>query len=434
MTAKPATFGFSEREITRIWRQWRLVRVRLADEAGSPLEIIYPGRLNDNPGADFCDAIITANHRLNKGDVEIHVKSSDWQAHGHQHDSRYNSVVLQVVMWHNLAGVIQRQDGQQIPTLALNRYLDTSRLQPLTGDVSCLTRETGYHPDRLARLLDIAGEKRFLVKASRFQTELSYDEPGQVLYQGIMEALGYPRNKAPFLELARKVPLKLLENQRNVSKADCRYYQQEMLLGVSGLSEILPKENPVEPADSSYLPGFNSNSINTWRFFKIRPGNSPHHRLIALTFLLARYQPDGLLKGLTGLVKNAPIVKGSQFLEAGLLVKGHQCLAPELMEKDGASLGKERVIDIISNVLLPFTFAWSRITSQAGLAYKSLALYLRCPRSAHNCIEKHMIAQLNIDNRLINSARRQQGLIHIYKEFCAQGRCSVCELSQLESR
>jgi len=38
--------------------------------------------------------------------------------------------------------------------------------------------------------------------------------------------------------------------------------------------------------------------------------------------------------------------------------------------------------------------------------------------------------QLGLDSRLVNSAQRQQGLIHIYNSLCTQGRCDSCPLGK----
>ena len=91
---------FSERQIVKIWQQLSLNGTELNTERGEPLKIIYPGRINDDRGADFRDAVIATSRGLTKGDIEIHVKSSDWQAHRHHHDQVYNRVILHVVMCH----------------------------------------------------------------------------------------------------------------------------------------------------------------------------------------------------------------------------------------------------------------------------------------------------------------------------------------------
>ena len=89
----------SERETVKVWQQRLLDGTELLSVEGEPIEIIYPGRINDDQGADFRDAVVAIGGRVNRGDIEVHVSSSDWRAHRHHRDSAYNGVILHVVMW-----------------------------------------------------------------------------------------------------------------------------------------------------------------------------------------------------------------------------------------------------------------------------------------------------------------------------------------------
>ena len=134
------------------------------------------------------------------------------------------------------------------------------------------------------------------------------------------------------------------------------------------------------------------------------------------------------------MLKEAPVNKGHYRLEKGLLVitngywashfefgLGNRITSPTL-------LSSRRIADIIVNVLLPFTLAWSQLTSQLELGKKAFDLYHGYPKPAVNTIERHMRAQLGLSSRLVNSAQRQQGLIHIYNTLCTEGSCSFCPL------
>jgi hypothetical protein len=95
-----------------------------------------------------------------------------------------------------------------------------------------------------------------------------------------------------------------------------------------------------------------------------------------------------------------------------------------------ALLGKDRADIIIVNVLLPLAAAWAEAASRPGLAEKASEIYRRYPASTENTVEKHMRRQLGISRCPANSARRQQGLLHIYKTLCSQGKCRECPLGQ----
>jgi len=108
-----------ERVVVEIWQQL-MARAELTTAGSEPIRIIYPGRKNDDRGADFRDAVIATSQGIIKGDIEVHVKSSDWQAHRHHQDPAYNRVILHVVMWHNSQAATELHNGKTAPILALD--------------------------------------------------------------------------------------------------------------------------------------------------------------------------------------------------------------------------------------------------------------------------------------------------------------------------
>jgi len=105
----------SESQVVALWQSLLASRTELTTEEGEALRIIYPGRINDDRGPDFRDAIIATKLGLLKGDIEVHVNSSNWQAHRHYQDPAYNQVLL-----HRVAS---------LPELAL-KSLDLYRRYP----------------------------------------------------------------------------------------------------------------------------------------------------------------------------------------------------------------------------------------------------------------------------------------------------------------
>lgn len=262
-----------------------------------------------------------------------------------------------------------------------------------------------------------------------------------------MGALGYSKNTLPFLELARRVPLAVLESlaQSGISDEESLMRQQALLLGTAGL---LPPQRPQRQRsdrtenlwavklERHWVGSGHDGTMpaESWDLCKIRPNNSPLRRLAAMSELVFRYRETGLMNGLLGLVKAAPLSDGHNCLEKGLLVAGagyranHFGLISQNRVRSPALLGTGRAADINVNVLLPFTLAWSLFNCQPELGDKALALYCAYPRLMANSIERHMMAQLGLARGLVNSARRQQGLLHIYRTLCTQGRCQDCSL------
>ena len=444
-----------ESQIVNIWRRLLVHRTELTTEGGEPIKIIYPGRINDEQGADFRDAVIATNRGLMKGDIEIHVKSSSWRAHQHHQNPAYNRVILHVVMWRDTEVATNLQNGKSIPTLALHKYIKGPINQwlnevepPVTLSKPCLKATERLTSGIIAEFLDSAGEERFLTKANKFQVDLAQMEASQCLYQGIMGALGYSKNKLPFLELARRVPLQSLKSiiQGKMSDEECLTRQQALLLGTAGLlpSQRRDRDQRNKLDDkwiyklerlwtSSHLS--ETISPSAWHLFRLRPNNSPTRRIAAMSYLILRYREKGIVEGIINMVKEVAVSKSHNRLEKGLLVTTNGYWASHFdfglasRIRVPALLGSRRAADITINVLLPFTFAWGKLTSQPELEKKALDLYRHYPKLAVNTIERHMKNQLGVSSNLVNSAQRQQGLIHTYNTLCTQGRCNCCPLS-----
>jgi hypothetical protein len=449
----------SESQLIKVWQNQLLGKMELATEDGETINIIYPGRPNDEQGADFRDVVIATSRGLSKGDVELHIKSSDWRSHRHHQNPVYNRVILHVVMWNNAGTATRLQNGREVSILALNKYLeipDNWRADLLscstTSRVPCLNIAQRQDEQTIAGLLSRAGEERFLDKAGRFRRDLVQMEASQSLYQGIMEALGYSKNKLPFLELARRLPIHILESigKRATSDRECLIQHQALLLGIAGLLptqyQKIYRRNGINDRWLeklvqlwASLPYTKTMSFSDWNLFKVRPNNSPVRRLVAMSYLLLRYREKGLLKGLVHLIEDVPENGGYRNLEEGLHVTigGYQASYPDLFSSDGEGsltlLGSGRSADIAVNVLLPFSFAWGQFSSQPELSKKAMDIYHLYPRLAVNSVEKHMSEQLGLSCGMVKLAKCQQGLIHIYKKMCTQGKCHKCDLSQLEA-
>lgn len=398
-TAGYADGKITEKQVVRLWQYQLLDKITgLTTEDGIPLEILYPGRPNDDRGADFRDAVISSNRLLLKGDVELHVRSSDWHAHGHDRDAAYNRVILHVVMWHDCRKATALANGKEVPVLALVNYLHPG----CTAVPPCGRANPAY----TGIVLDKAGDARFRAKAGKMLRRLTHAAAGQVLYEGIMEALGYAKNKAPFLELSRLVNLKSVESVTGSSLPDqeCVNLLQRLLMGAA-------------------------ETISGWNTFKVRPGNSPARRIMAICRLLVRFRARGLLTLTERIVNADNAARKYSLLEKALVVTASG-------SRDGNSftlLGPGRAADIVVNVLLPFSYALGRAEGRPKLKRKALELYRDCPGEISNSIVRHMTGQLGLQAKDVNTARRQQGLLHIHRGGCIQGRCCRCPLSQLQS-
>jgi hypothetical protein len=426
---------FSEKQAALIWQQ--VAGKELTSSEDELVSVIYPGRTNGDNGPDFRDAVIVNKSHLTKGDVEVHVKSSDWYSHKHHTDAEYNNVILHVVMWHDCNSATLLQSGKPVPVLCLSKAL-RHQAYLLPYQLPCF--QIMDHVDRrcLGKLLNTAGEQRFKQKVMHFQAELKQEEAGQVLFRGMMRALGYAKNTKPFEELADRMPLNSIESREGLA------LKQALLLGTAGLLPSqrwhgqFAKEKGVQELEQIWQSvGKKVKSMNEgdWNLSHIYPNNSPVRRIVAQSYILERYCQGKILTGILQLVKEAPLPKGHHFLENSLTVAGDSYWRDRFdfdvrsKTKISALLGNSKAGEIAVNVLLPFAFSWGELTNEAKLTQKAMELYYNYPKLAENCITRHMTKQLCLEEPSDFTACHQQGLIHIFRNYCRDGRCTQCPLA-----
>jgi hypothetical protein len=429
----------------KIWQQQLQQQRRLTDASGRSVEVVYPGRPNDNRGGDFRDALVKTGGNPQQGNIEIHTRSSGWRHHGHHLDPAYNGVVLHVA-WEASGGQAETvlENGKTIPTVILGASTVRMAKAGKRG-LPCAGTAARLDSQALIGYLERAGEARFVVKAARFAADLAEAVDGQSLYRGVAGALGYSKNKLSFTDLAAAAPLTAIgELSRVIVRKD--RLAGLLVAYLSGRAGLLPSQRATGVISEDYavrleevwsrlkLPA--ALSCRNWELFKVRPANYPVRRIVALAHLLVRYPPSRwpgtFLEQLqANAAQRTPAVLCRYWEVAA---QGYWSTHFDFGRRDSALspvlLGKERAGVILINVILPFALAWGRRFHDQSLERLARDLYARYPRVATNSIEEHMLRQLGLDFRVLNSARRQQGLLHIFQTRCTQGKCEECELGQ----
>lgn len=84
-----------EKLLQYIWQFQYFNQSELQTTTGESLEIVFPGKLNNNQGPDFTNAQIKIENTTLVGSIELHLKTSQWNEHGHSRDTNYKNVVSQ---------------------------------------------------------------------------------------------------------------------------------------------------------------------------------------------------------------------------------------------------------------------------------------------------------------------------------------------------
>ena len=357
-----------------------------------------------------------------------------WRAHGHHRDRRYNGVVLHVVMWPSSGGgQTTLAMGARVPTVALYPALQQTvgrrrgrrTAAPGLSQAAFWAAAAPSGEQHVGAALEQAGDARFNAKTASFRARLRQRDSesgwaGQLLYQGIMEALGYSRNREPFLALAEGLPLARLERLA-AGLQDRRETLIAALLGGGGLlSEELPRGTGLAEEElRSALRTWSSMGLRpvvqagAWQRFRVRPANRPERRLVGMAHLLHRLWDEGLP---AGLARRALTGKVAALLDALVIVEGGRTY-----------VGRGRAGEAAVNAVLPFLVAWSGQQGDRALGRACRALYRAWPPLPGNEIAAEAASRLvpavlqlplvggEEAAAELRGARRQQGLHHLYR-------------------
>ena len=445
--------------VQNIWNDQRFYDIDLRATDGRQISILKAGIWNSDEGPDFVRSEITIDGQLQIGDIEIHVNSSDWYAHEHHLNPRYNRVVLHVVLRNDDINLRTRlQDGQRIPTLELldrlntpigDLFDETEAAKTTTVDF-CRVAGKFIKVDPLKSVLEDLGQERLMEKADAMKNLRIRMDFEQLLYEGIMEALGYTKNREPFRELARRVPFSALAGKDDEEI-------QAILFGIAGL---LPSQSKrvidLDESDKLFIKRLESiwNAseqvriptrmvAEQWRFARTRPPNFPTRRIAAISQLIRNCRESLMMVFL-------PIIQQSAESDQRELVKIRRQLVDKLtpiptgywidhcnfgkrMSQIGATLvGKDRALDIIVNILLPIALVWAEESQSTVLQDAVHRLYGSCPKLQDNKITKQVQSQIFTEQQpskiISSSARHQQGAMYLYKNFCSSHLCDLCPI------
>ena len=396
-----------ERLLWKLWQRRAARQSEFRTGAGRRVRVLYPGRATAAAGPDFRAALLEVEGLgLVRGDVEIHRRQGDWDAHGHGADPNYNGVILHAALETD-APETALQSGTSAPVISLSPLLDGANgdagepaapgAGPSAAELWALLERRGFpRPGDAAdagRLLDQAGDARFLRRAAILERFAREQGPEQTLYEALLEGLGYRHNQQPFVKLAGLAPAAALRRAlRPVITAQRPMALHHWLLTVSGLADSASPAPPHLPDGIGPLM-----ARGEWRLFRIRPANHPAARIAGAAELLARFLERGLLAGL------ADAAASPKQLTAALSVAGRGSTP--------ASIGAGRARDLAVNAALPLLHALER----GGAASPYLELYRRFPKLQGNEIVREMTDQLLPApwHSEIRNARRQQGLLHL---------------------
>ncbi len=439
----------TEAQLAALWRGRRFPEGALVTRGGVPVRVVHQGQPGRGPGPDFRDAVIAGPSGLPlRGDVELHVRSSSFRTHGHATDPAYAAVVLHVVFEDDTGADTPLPGGGTAPVVALAPWvarrageLERWLERPPLWREPCHDAVARMGADGAGAALDAEGERRLAARAARFAEAAAGEGIGQALYEGLLEALGYGGNSAPMRALARALPWRTLraEAGRASGRGIVRRQALEaLLLGAAGL---LPSQRGHADAVELYVEalegifaasGLRAMPAAAWKLWGVRPANAPARRLAAAAALLdAPGAPAALLDALGAATVGEALRPLSAVADGYWRTHFDPCAGPcRPYGPSGlppALVGRSRALEILVNVVLPAAVA-------GGDAARARALYARLPRPAAYGVTRFLEGALASGGaRVPLDARRAQGLLALHHDWCTQGGCGRCPLSEDEA-
>ena len=431
------------------------------------MRLFSPGYWNQGSGPDFRNAEFAFdNGPRERGDVELHVRASGWYRHKHENDPAYGRVKLHVVLENDLSEAMIRHGDRDIPQLALSLHLSSDlgeiigALDPAASPVSGAGREApccrsaralDRNADWIARLLDVAGDQRMLLKSERLTEKLAHLAPDEVLYAALMDCMGFSANRTGFRRLCQAAPLSEIRRwvPTDASTGERQVACEAILLGVGGFLDAIPPDRLNDAASagkagqlsdtwSRIRPSWPHEPLpdDAWVLKGTRPANQPLRRAAAMAAFLAAHLHSGLCRAILHAIERVPAdgTERSQCRQAlqnlsALFEVGETgywsrraAFGPERLKYPTRLVGPARVGEIVVNALIPLMLALAAEEEMPRIERRLHNLYSGLKPTGDNAVTRYMKTRIFAEpadaDSIINSSRRQQGLLQIFHDFC----------------
>ena len=396
----------------------------LRDVEGRDVEVIDPGIHNNDSGPDFFNSKVKIEGMEWIGNVEIHVKASDWYRHGHDTDPAYDNVILHVVAVSDKK--IQRPDGRILPQvemtfpeklfktyLSLSEHTDNVRCHGSLGQLTDLQKTDWLETLAIERLQQKAMKIKELWQQSGNDWE-------QTCFIMLARGLGFGLNGDPFEMLGKSLPLRVIHHH-----SDNPFQIESLLFGQAGMLDptyhIFDEYYQGLCREYYFLArkyGLRPMKPGQWKYSRTRPQNFPHRRIAMLASSLL----DGfsLFTRLQESSESLEELKDIFNLKADGYWRDHFSFDTE--RKDTVSeLSVASKMLLVINVAIPLLYAYASATGDYVRGEKISNLMLDLPA------EKNRITrQWEEYGFQAKDASRSQALIHLRKEYCDKGKCLYC--------
>jgi hypothetical protein len=410
-----------------VW-QHQMVSRNLFTTDGQPVVVHRAGDLNRDAGPDFFNSHLSIDGVEWAGNIEVHLRSSDWNAHRHQHDPAYNNVILHVVYEHD--GEVRLQNGNVPPTLELRRFIHPalvanydSLMEPTPNDsIPCAQRlpqvpgfivESWLERLTVERIEAKSQDVRRLLDESRGSWE-------QTCYWLMARYFGGKVNALPFELLAKATDQRLLARWK-----DNPQRIEALLMGQAGLLEGYFEDDYPRQLQADYEALQGGASLQPvsgflWRFFRLRPSAFPTIRISQFAHLVA--SSSNLFSTLLE-TPEADRLERLFDCQASSYWDNHYHFDQPTSRSSVKHLGRMQAQLLIINAWVPLLFVYGEVRGQQQYKDQALAILTQLPPEDNAILRRFRAAGIVAAN-----AAQSQALIQLHNCYCATRQCLHCRI------
>ena len=407
-----------------IWQHKLWLSEDMVTNDGRKVRVIDPGLLNTDAGPDFFNAKVEIDGHLWVGNVEIHVRASDWKRHHHDEDPAYDSVILHVVEKDDAP--VTRINGERIPQVVLQvspRFNECyDRLVNAQVELPCASRLGEVPSLTVTEWIEALAMERLHGKVDRVRElyDLFNGSWEDICYVLLARTLGFGINGDAMERLARITPLRLLHKH-----SDSILQVEALLFGQSGLLNGAHSEEPYyQQLMREYAFLANKFSLRpiegtAWRLFRSRPQNFPYRRIA----LLAQFVQGGF-----NLMNNVLEAKDTEELRqlfdielSGYWTTHYSFGKPS--SSAGRALSGSSIDIVLINTVAPLLYARGELTDDYSLTDRAIALLEDLRPEQNSIVTLFRHAGIKCDDALTS-----QALIQLRRNYCEARKCIYCRL------
>jgi hypothetical protein len=406
-----------------IWQHklWPSQGLKTVD--GRTVQIIDPGLLNKDAGPDFFNAKIKIGGEMWSGNVEIHIRASDWRRHKHHLDMAYDSVILHVVGIDDLA--IKRTNGETIPQLLMPCTPDIAgRINAFINDahneLACAHEIANIPEIYLTDWISSLAHQRLCTKTTRIQELLTQfnNDWEEVCYITFARALGFGINGEPLQRLAKSLPLRFMRKH-----SDSLTAMEALLFGQAGFLDAVAKDDAyTKNLYEEYMFLAHKFSLIQpqalgWKMARMRPPNFPHRRIALLAASM-----EGGFRMMSKIIEARTIEQATAIFDIPLT--GYWASRYNFGPTTGQSLptlSQASTKILVINVVIPLMYAYGMCYDNNEMCDRAMNILQHLPPEQNSIVR--LFTQAGIK---CNDAFTSQALIELRHSYCETRKCLYC--------